>query len=263
MIVKGSMIAESYAALAAWDFSISKKKNLDRLKSTNFIGAGSDSWLINVAKVLNRRFDPARRDRALVTLAKAGCNVEEWKPLLLWHMTRDEFLVRDFLMHWLFPACYMTSAFSVQNDELHAYLVNIGKRGGTTEHAWSRSTLHRVAVGLLRIAADFGLLNGSKVREFAAYQLPERSFIYLLHTMQSAYKSPKEVINALDWRMFLLCPSDVERELLRLHKAGKLEFEAAGGTPRLSLPCKTAEEYAETMPHVARANESTAPFSAS
>ena len=152
-IVKGAMIDETYSVFAAWDFARSKRENLDRLRDENFIGAGSDTWLRDVAKVVNRRFEPGGRDRALVVLAKSGCALDEWKPLLLWHMTRDEFLLRDFLLNWLFPA-YDSGAFRLRPDELHEYLRGIGKRGGTTEHAWTDSTLNRVAVGLLKMAED-------------------------------------------------------------------------------------------------------------
>jgi bacteriophage exclusion system BrxA-like protein len=144
--VKGAMINETYAVFAAWDFARSKRENLDRLREENFIGASSATWLRDVAKVLNRRFEPEGRDRALVELAKNGCALEEWKPLLLWHMTRDEFLVRDFLQNWLFPA-YDAGAFRVRPEELHTYLQRIGKRGATTEHAWTEQTTNRVAAG--------------------------------------------------------------------------------------------------------------------
>src|SRR5687768_5147054 len=101
-IVKGSLIAETYEVLQRWDFTRSKKENLDRLREENYIGATSETWLRDVAKVLNRRFDPEGRDRALAVLAQGCCPLEEWRPILLWHMTRDEFLVRDFLVNWLF-----------------------------------------------------------------------------------------------------------------------------------------------------------------
>ena len=83
-VTKGSMIAETYAVFAAWDFAQSKRQNLDHLRAENYIGASSATWLRDVAKVLNRRFDPDGRDRSLVLLAKSGCDLEEWKPLLLW-----------------------------------------------------------------------------------------------------------------------------------------------------------------------------------
>ncbi len=245
-VVKGAMIDETYAVFAAWDFARSKRENLDRLRDENFIGASSATWLRDVAKVLNRRFDPDGRDRALVVLAKSGCDLEEWKPLLLWHITRDEFLVRDFLQNWLFPA-YDSGAFRVRPEELHAYLQGIGKRGATTEHAWTEQTMKRVAAGLLKIAVDFGLLRGSVVKEFASFHLPERSFVYLLHALRDEKLSPSKVVGSPDWRMFLMRPGDVEHELLRLHQFRKLEYQVAGSLVQLSLPCTSSREYAERM----------------
>jgi hypothetical protein len=245
-IVKGALINETYAVFATWNFARSKRENLDRLREENFIGASSSTWLRDVAKVLNRRFDPEGRDRALVLLAKNGCDLEEWKPILLWHMTRDEFLLRDFLQNWLFPA-YDSGVFRVRLEELSAYLKSAGKRGATIEHAWTETTLKRVAAGLLKMAADFGLLRGKAVKEFASYHLPERSFLYLLHAMRDEKRSPSRVVATPDWRMFLMRPGDVEHELLRLHQFRKVDYQVAGSLVQLSLPCASSSEYAERM----------------
>jgi len=245
-VVKGAMIDETYAVFAAWDFERSKRENLNRLRDENFIGASSATWLRDVAKVLNRRFDPAGRDRPLVMLAKCGLAVEEWKPLLLWHMTRDEFLVRDFLETWLFAA-YDSGTFRVHTEDVVQYLSSIGKRGGTTEHEWSDQTTKRVAAGLLKMAVDFGLLRGSVAKEFVSFHLPERSFLYLLHAMRDEKLSPSKMISSPEWRLFLMRPADVEHELLRLHQFKKLEYQVAGSLVQLSLPCTSTSEYAERM----------------
>lgn len=245
-IIKGAMIDETYAVFAAWDFERSKRENLDRLRQENFIGASSATWLRDVAKVLNRRFDPGGRDRPLVMLAKHGLPVEEWKPLLLWHMTRDEFLVRDFLETWLFAA-FEADTFRVHTEDVEKYLSGIGKRGGTTEHAWSDQTTKRVAAGLLKMAVDFGLLRGSVAKEFVSFHLPERSFLYLLHAMRDEKLGPSKLISSPEWRLFLMRPADVEHEVLRLHQFRKLEYQVAGSLVQLSLPCTSTREYAERM----------------
>lgn len=245
-VIKGAMIDETYAVFAAWDFERSKRENLDLLREKNFIGAKSATWLRDVAWVLNRRFDPAGRERPLVVLAKHGLSVEEWKPLLLWHMTRDEFLVRDFLESWLFAA-YDSGVFRIHTKDVEKYLGDIGKRGGTTEHAWSGQTTKRVAAGLLKIAVDFGLLRGSIAKEFVSVHLAERSFLYLLHAMRDEKLSPSKVVASHDWRLFLMRPADVEQELLRLHQYRKLEYQVAGSLMQLSLPCASTREYAERM----------------
>lgn len=244
--VKGPMIDETYAVFAAWDLDRSKRDNLDRLRSENFIGAGSVTWLRDVAKVLNRRFDPNGRDRALVVLARHGLPIDEWKPLLLWHMTRDEFLVRDFLETWLYPA-YEAGVLRIRTEEVQGYLGGIRARGGSTEHVWSDQTTKRVAAGLLKLAVDFGLLRGSTAREFASFHLPERSFLYLLHAMRDERLSPGGLVASPDWRLFLMSPADVEQELLRLHQFRKLDYQVAGSLVQLSLPCASSREYAERM----------------
>ncbi|KHK60937.1 hypothetical protein PI86_01920 [Burkholderia sp. A9] len=245
-VIKGAMIDETYAVFSAWDFERSKRENLDRLRQDNFIGARSATWLRDVAKVLNRRFDPAGRDRLLVVLAQYGLPVEEWKPLLLWHMTRDEFLVRDFIETWLFNA-YDAGIFRIRSEDVEAYLGSIAKRGATTEHAWSEQTTKRVAAGLLKIAVDFGLLRGSIAKEFVSVHLSEKSFLYLLHAMRDEKLSPSKVIASPEWRLFLMRPADVEHELLRLHQYRELEYHVAGSLVQLSLPCNSCHDYVERM----------------
>lgn len=245
-VVKGAMIDETYAVFTSWDFERSKRENLNRLREENFIGASSTTWLRDVAKVLNRRYDPAGRDRPLVILAKSGLPIEEWKPLLLWHMTRDEFLVRDFLETWLFDA-YDAGTYRIHSTDVETYLGDIGKRGGTIEHAWSEQTTKRVAAGLLKLSVDFGLLRGSLAKEFVPFHLPEKSFLYLLHAMHDEKLSPSRLVASSGWRLFLMRPADVEHELLRLHQYRKLEYHVAGSLVQLSLPCTNTREYAERM----------------
>jgi hypothetical protein len=246
-IVKGSLIPETYAILQRWDLCQSKKDNLDRLREENYIGATSETWLRDVAKVLNRRLDPCGRDRALVVLAQGSCPLDEWRPILLWHMTRDEFLVRDFLVNWLFHE-YDDGAFRVRTDDLHDYLRTIGARGGETEHDWTHATVKRVAAGLLKIGADFGLLTGAAQKEFASYHLPDRALLYLLHAaLEQKNGNPGNALDADDWRMYLMRRADLERELLRLHQFKKIHYEAAGSLVQLSLPADTALGYAERM----------------
>ena len=245
-LIKGTMIEETYAVFTRWDFGVSKRENLDRLREENYIGAASGTWLRDVAKVLNRRYDPAGRDRGLVVLARGGCALDEWRPIALWHMTRDEFLLRDFLQGWLFPA-FEDGAYRVRPEELDGYLRNVNERGGIVEHEWSDATRERVAAGLIRAAADFGLLRGAAAKEFASFHLPERSFLYLLHAMRETDLAPRKLITSPDWRMYLMRPGDVERELLRLHQFHKLRYEVAGSVVQLDLPNASALEYAEAM----------------
>jgi hypothetical protein len=246
-IVKGSLIEETYAAFRAWDYSLSKLENLRRVRDDNTIGASSTNWARDVCKVLNRRFDPAGRDRPLVELAKSGCDREVWKPLLLYHMTRDEFLVRDFLVSWLYPQ-YRDGGFRLRAEDVLPYLGALSlKKDIEWSGNWSNATSARVASALLRIATDFGLLKGVQAREFASYHLPEPSFLYLLHAIAEREPNAGRVIQSQDWRMYLMDSADVERELLRLHQFRKLHYEVAGSLAQIKLPAGSAAEYARGL----------------
>ena len=240
------MIEEAYKIFASWDLALSKRVNLDRLRETNDIGATSDALLRFVAKVFNRRFDPTGPDRALLVLAKAGYPIERWRAVLLWHITRDEFLFRDFLINWLYPE-WLSGTYRLTTDAIREHLKTLAQRGGVTEHAWTERTIERVVAGLLRMAVDFGLLKGSLRKEFASYHMPDEVFLYVLHTMREDQVNAGKIIPNPDWRIFLMQPADVERELLRLHQFRRLSYEVAGSLVQLSLPCSTSCEYVEQM----------------
>jgi hypothetical protein len=245
-IIKGSLIDETYSAFAVWDETQGKKVNLDRMKAENTIRARSETWLRDVAKVLNRRFDPRGRDRVLITLAKAHARLDIFKPILLWHITRDEFLFRDFLVNFLYPR-YESGTHRVDANQLSAFIDSTGERGGRTEHDWSDPTKKRVVAGLLRMAVDFDLLRGAVNREFVSYHLPEEAFLYLLHAIHDVEANAQRTIHSDEWKMYYMSPADVEQELFRLHQFRKLDFQIAGSLVQLTLPCGSAKQYAERM----------------
>ena len=156
-IIRGSLIDETYAVFREWDFGKSRTENLRRVRDENTIAAASRHWASKITKAISRRFDPAGRDRPLTHLATAGCDRELWKPILL-HMTRDEFLLRDFLVHWLYPH-YTRGTYRLHTDDVVEYLSTLGKKKGIEwSGRWTESTTTRVASGLLRLATDFDLL---------------------------------------------------------------------------------------------------------
>jgi hypothetical protein len=246
-IIKGSLIAETYAAFESWDFALSKQENLRLMQDANKIGSQSQAWLRDVRKVLNRRFDPDGRDRPLVELARGRCDLLVWRPLLLWHMTRDEFLVRDFLTGWLYRQ-YVDGVYRLQPNDVAQYLGSLKKKKDILwAGSWSPSTTDRVASGLLRIAADFGLLTGGNIKEFASYHLPDESFLYLLYAIAQSEPNARRIIESNEWRLFLMDAGDVERELLRLHQFHRLQYEAAGSLVRLDLPADSPGSYAREL----------------
>ncbi len=243
-VIKGSMIPETYAAFRAWDLTQSKQTNLLRLKAENTVQAATANWLRDVIFTLSARFDPNGQDCSLVLLAQKDPGLEAWRPLLLWHLARGEYLVSNFLTKWLFPRI-QGGHVRFAPKELVPHLNALACPGGPIEEPWTANTTARVATALLRLAADFGLLSGTTTRTLAPFHLSERGFLYVLYDLVERLKNPRLVVEAEDWRTFLLSPSAVHQELLRLHQYRRLEYHTAGSIVELKLPCPNLLTYVE------------------
>jgi hypothetical protein len=57
----------------------------------------------------------------------------------------------------------------------------------------------------------------------------------------------RRIVDAEDWRMYLMDPADVEREVMRLHQFRKVHYEVAGSLAQLRLPCGSSADYARGL----------------
>lgn len=242
LAIKGPFVETTYRAFQDWDLNTSVKENLQRIEETNSVGASSSGWLKQFTKVTKRRYELDGEDRRLIELVQQGWRIDEWRPVQLWHMTRGDELLRFFLADWLYQR-HQEGIVVITVDAAVEFLQQLVKKRLGSIDEWKENTYRRVGSGLLKTATEFHLMRGRVSREFESYRLPERSFIYLLHALMERYGNTKKVVDAMDWRLFLLTPVEIEEELLRLHQYGKLRFERAGSFLELTLPCENTSEY--------------------
>jgi hypothetical protein len=242
----GAYIGETYRVFASWDVSRPDRDNFEAIIAKNAVAASSRSWLQDIVESLRYRYEPSGRDRALVDLAAGGCPIETWQPILLWHLTRRQFLLRDFILNFLYPARERGVAV-IRTPDLYPHLATLAERGGHVARPWTPETNRRVSNGLLKTAAEFGHLEGTLTRRFRTPAVPDDAFIYVAHALHEGTPRGTDVVNALDWRLFALTPGAVEREFLRLHQFGRLHYEVAGSLAQLTLPQPTALAFARTL----------------
>jgi len=244
---KGPCCEPTFRAFTSWNLDLSQKENLKQIEESNSVGAASNAWLQQLIRVLKQRYDTDGADRTLVQIAHSGWQLDEWLPVQLWHMARSEELFRYFLVDCLFDL-HQRSIVRIDADVVVEYLQKLVKARLGSIEAWTPSNYRHVANALLKSAVDFRLLKGRLKREFENYRMPDRSFIYLLHKMMSQYQSTRKMVEAPEWRFFLLKPGDVEEELLRLHQYGKLRFERAGSFLELTLPHHSIDDFLKESP---------------
>jgi hypothetical protein len=246
-VIKGAMVQETYAAFRSWDFAVSKKANLDRIREENLVGAPTSKWLTNVLWNISSRFDPEGRDRPLVLLAQQGVSMDLWKPLLLWHVAQSEFLVRDFLVNFLFPQVE-AGGQRFKPEQVEAHFAWLLKPNALVKAPWAASTLRHVASGLLKFAATFGLLEGGTVKTSVPHHLPDACVLYILHALVDRKVGLAKIVDVEDWRIFLMTPQAVHQELLRLHQYRKVDYQTAGSLVELRLPAADLLAFAKGWP---------------
>lgn len=245
-LCKGALIKETYSAFRSWDGRKSTRANFERIRLENTAGLDDERLLDGVTRTLNRRFEPSGRDRLLVALAMAGLPMCEWTPILLWHLTRSEHILRDFLYHYVLERYPDDPPIYVDNVEWFIY--KRVDRDDLRAYAWSDATSRRVAAALLRIAVDFGILKGRSGRRLAERDVSDRVFVYLLHAMRAAGLSLDKAVDSPAWGMFLSFPYYTGERLEALEKSGKIRYGAIQnqyGFRPLILPHDSLTDYAK------------------
>ena len=129
-VVKGTLIEETYAVFEPWDLAASKRENLDRCARRTASapparpGCGTSP-----------RYSTAASTQAAATarwscLHRLDCRLDVWRPMLLWHMTRDEFLIRDFLANLAVSARTRRARFASGPRTWIEYLMRLASGEG-------------------------------------------------------------------------------------------------------------------------------------
>lgn len=244
LATKGLFPEQIYRAFQRWDLAASLEENVRVMRAANTVGGPSLGWLKDFGKIILRRFGPEGPPIALVELAQSNCDLSVWRPLLLWHCSETDALLRSFLAGWLYDQS-RRGVVRVSREAVEQFLR--AYQSANEEEPWSESNVEQSSSGLLRTASAFGLVTAGRTKTLASYHLPDRSLLYIAHALMQKYATSARVIADPGWRLFLMSPDAVEAELLRLHQLHRLEFHRAGTIVELRLPFPTAREYARRM----------------
>ncbi|MBJ6799743.1 BrxA family protein [Geomonas propionica] len=246
LIRKGALIEETYSAFQLWDLSKNFADNLSILRESNIWGAHNQSWLREITATLSTRFSNQHHLSPLIQLAKAGFELSRWKPCLLWHLAAIDELYYRFALEWLYPA-FQDGTYLIRTEDVVPFVTELTSGQIASGGELSAYGTLRAARDLLRMSADFDQLTGAATRQFNNYHLSQESFLFILYSLSDREENPRNIIDAPEWRLFLMSPSQVEHELMELHQYQQVNFEMAGSLVHLNLPCKSLHEYVERL----------------
>jgi hypothetical protein len=243
---KGALVRETYATARQWDWNGDVASNMQRVKRDNVVGARSTAWLDDVVVTLGARFRAGQGLAPLITLAQGGYPQPQWRDCLHWHLGLQDALWFAFLHDWLYPA-YTSGIDHIGTADVEPFVLAHTEGRAANGKGLTERSRTRVAQDLLRMATEFGLLKGKAVRTFTSYLLSDESLLYVLHALAEREGSAQRIIEASEWRMYLMRPADVEHALLRLHQFQRLEYYVAGSIMQLRLPYHSLQAYAESL----------------
>jgi hypothetical protein len=245
LVRKGALADETYQVLQHWDCGKPVRDNIDHIRETNPVGAPNEAWLREVTATLSSRFSQGEDLYPLCALAKASYPFERWRYCLLWHFGSTDGLFLHFVCQFLHQRL-LEGVSVITTEEVMPFVVSL-EREGSIDTELSDYGIRRTARDLLRMAAAFGLVEGQPRRHFSHPVIPEDAILYAIYSLMDQVPSADRMIRSERWRMFLMGPEEVERELMNLHQFHRLRYESAGSVRELNLPYANLNEFVQSL----------------
>jgi hypothetical protein len=183
----------------------------------------------NVWQEVFRRYLSERGAENVTTLARfvAHCPNPTAVDLVLFY----EYCQIDALLYDLTAYCtyelYQSARTAIDKVDVNEWL-----RREETNHPeiadWSPTTRSRLIRSYLATIRDFGLVTGTKWKEFHKLYLPREAFVYALYHQKDRGIQGKALIQSMDWRLFLLSENEVIFLLDDAASGGFVHFRRAG-----------------------------------
>ena len=214
----------------------------------DLIDRGTRQTRENVWKAIFRRYISARDPEHVATLVRlvALCPNPAAVDLVLFY----EYCQVDALLYDL-TACCTYELYQGARTAIDKVDVNEWLSRQETDHPeianWSPRTRGRLTAGYLSTIRDFGLVRGSKHKEFHKMYVPREAFVYALYHHKDRGLEGKALIQSTDWRLFLLSESEVVFLLDDAANGGFIHFRHAGDIYDLRFVYRDLHQVVHTI----------------
>jgi hypothetical protein len=202
-----------------------------------------------VRRVFARRFlradlPPARLLKQLVERDYPG---QLFSDLCLLYAARSDDLIRDAITHLYWPA--LAEGRLTFTPSLVVEFLRQAEREGKIPEPWSEKVKLKVARGLLKAMADFGLLveTSRGRRELVHFRPTDHALVFLAYDLHFSGSTDAGIVGHKDWALFGLTAKDVATVLDRLGGERWWLAQVAGSIVRISWKYKRMEEVVDAF----------------
>jgi len=226
---KGALLAEAKAVLHRIDAGMDPDQIRHAVVEDDILDRGTRQNRENVWKNTFRRYISGRDAQHIATLARMVglCPTEAAVDLVLFY----EYCQADALLYDLTASCtynlYQSARTAIDTVDISEWLSQ-QESSHPEINGWSATTRNKVTKSYLATIRDFGLVTGTKHKEFHKLFVPREAFVYALYHQLDRGIQGKDLIYSTDWRLFLLSEREVIFHLEEAAKGGFIHFRYAG-----------------------------------
>jgi hypothetical protein len=226
---KGALVTDAKTILQMLDDGMGVDEIRRAVLDDNALDRGTWHNRETVWKHIFRRYVSGRDAQHVATLARmvTHCQIPAAQDLVLLY---EYCQVDDFLFD---ATAYCTyDLYQSARTAIDAVDINEWLSQHEPTHpeigGWSATTRNRVVKSYLATIRDFGLVTGTKTKEFHKLFVPREAFVYALYHQLDRGIQGKDLIYSADWRLFLLSEREVLFHLEEAAKGGFVHFRYAG-----------------------------------
>ena len=213
----------------------------------NILNKNTDEYRTNILREVTRRHIPdtekyTETSLMQVMLADVRGDVTDW--CLYYEFAQDPF-IRLVTVNFLYPE-FERGTLSIQAVDIVEFITSIQENYADLRDR-SESTINEAATKYLTSLRNFGLLEGTKRKEFAVTYIPDETIAYVVYRLfEKGSKSASEIIEHDDWKLLLMNESEVERRLRDITPE-YVSYEKRGSTERLVRKYDSMEELIDAF----------------
>lgn len=239
---KGALLEETLAVLRQIDQGYSANQVRGMVIDEDLLGKVTRSTRESVWKRIHARYlgneDHARTLARMVTHAP---DRQTEKLVLFYEFCRSMPVLRDVTVQCVYPR-YAAGYSRIDKAVIQQFFDQVSPTHPELTE-WSPQTRGKVVSNILTILRDFGLLSGTQRKEFVRLYVPLATFVYALYRIAGdGIRTPHEVLEVEDWKLFFLEREDTLALLDEATAAGHCTFRHQGDIYTLDLvyPCLEA-----------------------
>jgi len=234
-LIRGSMINEMHAIFSECQKTNEKNSLRNRVMVDNIVHKNSFYQRENVWRIFDQRYlsCPPWILLSIARPAKEGVNSTDFIG-----QTYLYYVFRERLVHEFMTECIWSKWKNKQTKIEYSDAVNfftLKEKDVPAIRQWSEKTIVRCAQSTLAALRDFGILRGTVNKSIQKPRISLEAAFQLLCILKAEGHEGRALIEARDWRLFLLNEVEVIELFTRMSMMKWIRFERSGQTTILEL----------------------------